>query len=153
MQTIYLAAPLFDITQRTTNRLIAKAIAEKMPGFEVVLPQDIKYHDKFNDKRAFGAIYDACIKGIEGAAAVVAILDGADADSGTAFEVGYARARNVPVIGVRTDYRPNQEGGLNLMLARGCAAVVHRPAFDENVEALARDIVRVLQRILKKNQG
>jgi hypothetical protein len=42
---------------------------------------------------------------IKGAAAVLAVLDGPDVDSGTAAEIGYAGALGVPVIGLRTDIR------------------------------------------------
>ena len=37
--------------------------------------------------------------------AVVAILDGADVDSGTCIEMGYAKAKGKLVVGVRTDFR------------------------------------------------
>ncbi len=39
------------------------------------------------------------------AAAVLAVLDGPDVDSGTAAEVGWAAASGRPVIGLRTDFR------------------------------------------------
>jgi len=39
------------------------------------------------------------------AAAVLAILDGPDADSGTAAEVGWAAAHRIPVVGWRSDFR------------------------------------------------
>jgi nucleoside 2-deoxyribosyltransferase len=39
------------------------------------------------------------------AAAVLAVLDGPDVDSGTAAEIGWAAARRCPVIGLRTDFR------------------------------------------------
>jgi nucleoside 2-deoxyribosyltransferase len=39
------------------------------------------------------------------AAAVLAVLDGPDVDSGTAAEIGWAAARGTPVIGLRTDFR------------------------------------------------
>lgn len=42
---------------------------------------------------------------IEGADAVMALLDGSDVDSGTAAEVGFAYARGLPVLGLRTDFR------------------------------------------------
>ena len=42
---------------------------------------------------------------IRGAAAVLALLDGVDVDSGTAAEIGYAAALGTPVIGLRTDVR------------------------------------------------
>jgi nucleoside 2-deoxyribosyltransferase len=151
MQKVYLAAPLFGITERRTNRLIAEAIARHMPDIDIVLPQDLKFHHRYNDRRAFGVIFKACIEAVDRAAAVVAVLDGADSESGTAFEVGYAYAKGIPVIAVRTDYRANQQSGLNLMLARGCAALVYRPAFDEDIDALGRDIARALQRVLKKH--
>lgn len=39
------------------------------------------------------------------AAAVLAVLDGPDVDSGTAAEIGWAAAHGRPVIGLRTDFR------------------------------------------------
>jgi nucleoside 2-deoxyribosyltransferase len=39
------------------------------------------------------------------AAAVLAVLDGPDVDSGTAAEIGWAAACGTPVIGLRTDFR------------------------------------------------
>lgn len=40
---------------------------------------------------------------------VLAILDGADVDSGVAAEVGYASAINKPVVGLRTDDRATSD--------------------------------------------
>ena len=51
---------------------------------------------------------------------VLAVLDGADVDSGTAAEIGYAMARGKPVVGLRTDLRPggdNQATPVNLQVA------------------------------------
>ena len=42
---------------------------------------------------------------IRAAAAVLALLDGVDVDSGTAAEIGYAAALGTPVVGLRTDLR------------------------------------------------
>jgi nucleoside 2-deoxyribosyltransferase len=42
---------------------------------------------------------------IDGCDAVLAILDGADVDSGTASEIGYAFARHKPILGYRSDFR------------------------------------------------
>jgi nucleoside 2-deoxyribosyltransferase len=42
---------------------------------------------------------------IDGARGVVAILDGADVDSGTAAEIGYAFARGKLIVGYRGDFR------------------------------------------------
>jgi nucleoside 2-deoxyribosyltransferase len=148
---IYLAAPLFSLNERASNRRIAKAMEENFPGATVILPQDFKYHGKFNDKKFFRDVYKACVAGVLAADVCVAVLDGPSSDDGTCFEVGYAVARGIPVIGVRTDYRASQELGCNLMLSQGCTAFVHRPAFDENFDALARDIVRQLRRVMKSS--
>lgn len=42
---------------------------------------------------------------IEGADAMLAILDGVDVDSGTAAEIGFAAAARKPVVGLRLDTR------------------------------------------------
>lgn len=146
---IYLAGPLFSLAERAANRQIAKEITTRMPEAKVELPQDYKYHGKFNDKQFFKQVYDACVAGVDRADVVVAILDGPASDDGTCFEVGYAAAKRKPIIGVRTDYRQSQERGCNLMLSRGCTTLIWRPAFDENFGALANDIVKKLRQVFK----
>jgi len=147
-RSVYLAGPLFSLNERASNRRLARAIESAAPEVQVELPQDYKYHGSYNDKRFFKEVYQACIRGVERAHACIAILDGPSSDDGTCFEVGYAIAKGIPVIGVRTDYRASQEMGCNLMLSRGCTTFVHRPAFDEDFDGLAKDIVRKLKRIL-----
>jgi nucleoside 2-deoxyribosyltransferase len=44
-------------------------------------------------------------RGIDAADKVIAVLDGADVDSGTASEIGYAFAKGKPVFGYRGDFR------------------------------------------------
>jgi nucleoside 2-deoxyribosyltransferase len=52
---------------------------------------------------------------IEAAAGVLAVLDGADVDSGTAAEVGYAAALRRPVVGVRLDLRRTGENDATIV--------------------------------------
>ena len=40
---------------------------------------------------------------------VLAVLDGPDVDSGTAAEIGFAAAKGIPIVGVRTDARRTGE--------------------------------------------
>ena len=50
---------------------------------------------------------------------IVAVVDGADVDSGTAWEIGYAYALGKPILGLRTDFRTlGIEGTVNLMIER-----------------------------------
>jgi nucleoside 2-deoxyribosyltransferase len=146
---IYLAAPLFTQVERRWNRDLAKAIAAAIPDCTVFLPQDIKVGGKFNDPRHFAVIFKSCIQGIEEADVIVAVLDGADADSGTAFEVGYAHARGKPIIGVRTDFRRSQERGLNIMLARACTYFIPDLSFNEDMGIIVRDVAARVKAVQK----
>jgi len=147
---IYLAGPLFTIHERRVNRELARALERELPGAEVMLPQDFRHDGRYNSPRAFGMIFKGCLDGIDSSHCVVAWLDGADGDSGTCFEVGYAYAKGVPVVGVRTDFRHNQERGVNVMLSRGCSAFVYRPSFDEDVTGLAKGIARAVRKVTRK---
>jgi len=52
---------------------------------------------------------------------VLVILDGTDADSGSCFEIGYAFAKGIPVVDLRTDFRGSgKHMGVNLMLSNSC---------------------------------
>ena len=83
-----------------------------------------------------------------------AILDGADADSGTCWECGYAYARGKPVIAVRTDLRAGEDMGLNLMLSRSARAVVRPTSPDEGIGDLAAQILETLRTLPpKENRG
>jgi nucleoside 2-deoxyribosyltransferase len=75
---------------------------------------------------------------------VVAILDGPDADSGTRFEMGYARGRGKRVIGVRTDFRGDEGHAVNLMLSNACSDLVTEPSTTATLGRLAERIVGVL---------
>ncbi len=146
---VYLAAPLFTQTERMANRALAASIEREMPGAVVVLPQDFKVAGKYNDRKNYRVLFAKCLEAIDTARAMVAILDGADADSGVGFEVGYAFARRVPVVGVRTDYRAGQDRGVNVMLSQAAGRFVFDMAFQEDPDSLARDVVAKLKQLLK----
>ena len=61
---------------------------------------------------------------LESSDLIVAIIDGADADSGTAWEMGYAFALGKPVIALRTDFRRiGHHEKVNLMLEQSAEIV------------------------------
>lgn len=144
---IYFAASLFTQVERKWNRMIADALRELLPNLDVVMPQDFKTAGKYNDDKHYGALFRMCVDGVESSDAVLAILDGAEVDSGVAWEMGYAYARGKPVIGVRTDFRPGAEHGVNIMLSRSCRYLVREFSFQEDVKLLAKDIARRLKKI------
>ena len=76
---------------------------------------------------------------IRASSAVLALLDGADVDSGTAAEIGFAAALGIPVVGLRLDLRPagdNEATVVNLQVAHfievsgGCIVRVLAEAVD-----------------------
>jgi nucleoside 2-deoxyribosyltransferase len=71
-------------------------------GFKTFLPhRDVGLAKGMEDvKRIFkGDIID----GFKDCNLVVALLDGLHIGSGTAWELGYAYAKNIPIIGIKTD--------------------------------------------------
>ena len=148
---VYFAASLFTQVERKWNRMLAEALAEVLPGLEVTLPQDFKPSGKYNDGRHYGTLFRMCVNGIDRADAVLAIVDGAEVDSGTAWEMGYAYARKKPVIGLRTDFRPGAEHGVNIMLSRSCKHLIRDYSFQEDVRLLAKDIARKLAKLKKSD--
>ena len=59
-----------------------------------------------------------------------AMLDGAQVDDGTAWEIGYAYAKGIPVIGLRTDFRlcADSDGGLVNAMIQGSVLCMCRSA-------------------------
>ena len=122
---IYLAAPLFSEAEREYNRIIAALLKENF--FDVYLPQDTgDTHAERGEQEHF-QIFEQNKKALQDADLVVAIIDGADADSGTAWEMGYATALGKPVIAIRTDFRRvGHEELVNLMLEQSSVVVKNR---------------------------
>lgn len=150
---IYLAAPVFSQCQRQYNRHLAEAIAARVPRCEFILPQDFRLgpgNASYNDRRRLAAIHQRCLDSIKSVDVILALLDGADADSGVAYEVGFARGIGKPVLGLRTDYRQLQVKGLNVMLAEGCTDVLCHFSFDERLDALAEAVVPHLERLTER---
>jgi len=150
---VYLAAPLFTQVERRWNRELARLLEERVGGLTVVLPQDYRVDGRFNDRQRMAELFRLCVEDVSSADALVAILDGPDADSGVAFEMGYAHARGTPIVGVRTDFRQSQERGVNMMVSRPCAEFVCRMSFNESVEALADDIARKLAQLAENAES
>ena len=93
---LYFAGPLFSAAERAWN---AEIVAElRAAGHEVFLPQE---QEPGLDA---AGIFATDVAGIDWAEALVAIMDGPDPDSGTAWECGYAYGKK-PIVLVRTDIR------------------------------------------------
>ncbi len=114
---IYLAGPLFTQAEKEFNLKLFDRLTAS--GYHVFLPQQECVGVEGED------IYKTCLSGLRAAAIVIAILDGADADSGTCWECGYASSQGTPIIAVRTDFRMSGDtGGFNAMLYYSAAKIV-----------------------------
>jgi nucleoside 2-deoxyribosyltransferase len=118
---VYFSGPLFTTPERMWNAEVTAAL--RAAGHEVFLPQE---KEPGLDARA---IFAADVRGIGWADCLVAIVDGPDPESGTAWEVGYAFGTRKPVVLVRTDLR-SDAGGIgdyNAMLTQAATARVDLP--------------------------
>ncbi|NET34339.1 MAG: nucleoside 2-deoxyribosyltransferase [Cyanothece sp. SIO1E1] len=112
---IYLAGPLFTQAEVAFNATLTAGL--NSAGYRIYLPQ--QECAGITDPEA---LFHRCIQGLEGASLVLVVLDGPDADSGSCFEVGYAYAKGLKIIGLRTDFRGSGEHmGINLMLTNSCS--------------------------------
>jgi nucleoside 2-deoxyribosyltransferase len=154
---VYFAGPLFTHAEWQRNAALADGL--RKAGFSVTVPQE-GAAPMLSGTKTFdaAALFSANVKAIEQASCVVAVLDGADSDSGTCWECGYAKKAGVPVIGLRTDFRgasgdPAGET-MNLMLAQSCAKFVNVPRGNrDNHEAVVEEIVRVLRSVIHESRG
>jgi nucleoside 2-deoxyribosyltransferase len=149
LMRVYFAGPLFTQAERAWNRRIAEALTAA--GHSVFLPQTEVQSIASLDANT---IFELDVTGVRSAQAVVAILDGADPDSGTCFECGIAFALRIPIIAVRTDFRGGGDAlrgqrlaTVNLMLSQAAAAIVHLNDPANGPEVVASAVLAALERL------
>lgn len=140
---VYLAGPLFTLAER---RFMAhlRDLAGALPGVIAAWPGDF-FADQ--DLAALGPgakehIFRGCQAGLDASDLVAAVLDGPQVDDGTAWEVGYAYARGIPVWGLRTDFRmagDTSHSLVNCMVECSCAKTFR------DVEALLQALAALAQ--------
>ena len=135
MSKIYVAGPLFTEGQRWLLERVDAVCREQ--GFETYLPhRDAGLFDRDSDSSFF---FQQDLRQLAEADAVVAVLNGDDVDSGTAWEMGYFYAqKGGPIIGYVSDTRkPHPKAQLNPMVVGGLHDLVH------DLEALAAALQRI----------
>lgn len=144
MLRLYFAAPLFSVAEREYNVRLASELELLSRSYSVLLPQK-KAAEIAGAPDFAQQMFNYCIGTLDACDCVIAILDGADADSGTCVEIGRAVARGKPIVGVRTDLRESEDRGLNLMVAYSCTHLVRRPL--ASLKQIARAIDGALSMI------
>lgn len=136
---VYLAGPLFSRAEmegaRSLKREMEAAFGDRI---EVVWPFEVASGSK-------GEIFRANLAALSRSPLMVAILDGAAVDDGTAWEVGCHFALfGRRAIGIRTDLRRAGEAPdsrVNLMIEEACRAVVG------DLGGLLRELAAALEEI------
>lgn len=102
---IYLAGPLFSEAEQDWLRSLKGRLQDL--GYDVVWPYEL-----FNQAEvaswgdaASRRIMEGCRGALMACDLVVALLDGTQVDDGTAWELGFAHAKGLPAVGIRTDTR------------------------------------------------
>ncbi|HET7704277.1 MAG TPA: nucleoside 2-deoxyribosyltransferase [Candidatus Limnocylindrales bacterium] len=134
---LYLAGPLFTSAEQRWNAELTASLRDA--GHEVFLPQE---QEPGKDS---AGIFAVDVGGIDWADALVAIMDGPDPDSGTAWEVGYAYGKK-PVVLVRTDFRvqAGRSGPYNPMLTQAATIQLDLP-----LAPMARVVAKVLDALAR----
>ncbi len=132
---IYLAGPLFSLAERMFNARLAELLRVK--GHIVFNPQQ-------EEPREFTTrgIFSMDLSGIYDSEVCVANMDGADPDSGTAWETAAFYVAGKQVLQYRTDFRGVGEAnlcGYNIMLWESADIRIIHPCLDpkNTIEALA----------------
>jgi len=128
---VYVAGPLFDEGERWFVEAIEARLAAE--GAATFLPHR---DNPAKTPRNCGEIYRNNVDAIERSNLVVANLNGITTDDGTAWEIGYAVARGIPVLGLFSDWRRRFDHEVvNLMIGESVERLVG--SLDELAEALA----------------
>jgi nucleoside 2-deoxyribosyltransferase len=138
---IYLAGPLFSTAEQAFNALLAERL--RALGHEVFVPQEHPVPVVTGE-----AIFRKDLAGIDSADGIVAIMDGADPDSGTSWECGYAYGTGKPVVLFRSDLRVSGDADdipYNAMLVAAADAHIELPlaTADEAAAAIHAALVRL----------
>jgi len=104
MTKVYVAGPLFNTHERAYLEQITAAL--EGAGYETFLPhRDAGLIGDLNDIQERQRLFSSDMQALETCDLVVALLTGADHDSGTCGELGYAYARGKPCYGITDDLR------------------------------------------------
>ncbi len=143
---VYLAGPLFTFGDRAFNRELALAICKLVPDVTFILPQE--YAEAIYGQERFAErVFEFCIRSVDEADAVLCIVDGADADSGTCVELGYAYARKKPILGIRTDFRSSEDDGVNIMVRKTCSEYLWLPNTHLSMQEIVEALVKAFDRL------
>ena len=103
---VYIAGPLFSEAERPFLQVMVDTLA-KASALDSIADFFLPHRDggELGREPERKDIFELDLQQVGSAAAVVALLDGQDVDSGTCIELGYAYAKGKKIFGLLTDFR------------------------------------------------
>lgn len=105
----YVANGLFSEADRDFNNKLVTKLREEFPKVDFYLPQE---NFSINDKSTTVSSIDIAIADMTELRAsdfIIAVIDGVEIDSGVASEIGASHMLNIPIFGLCTDIRFNND--------------------------------------------
>lgn len=127
MKKFYLASPFFTERQRDTVCKVANIL--RAAGHEVFVPMEHKIEDawSYSPKEWAEKVFSMDVDAIRACDEMIALYYGMYSDTGTAFEIGYAYAAQMPVHVIPMP-NPGEKLDVSVMIA---SAAAESSYFDE----------------------
>lgn len=127
---IYISGPLFTHAERAYLEAIDE-LCRKF-GYATYLPhRDAGFAEARGPLRK--RFFTKDLRMLLDSRVVVAVFNGAEVDSGTAWEVGFAYAHDKPVLGIREDLRMSE---VNLMLTESARMLSSKASLARRLRSL-----------------
>ena len=96
---IYIAGPFFTDKERAFLKIVIESVKEICPNEELFIPMEhfIPNGENLSNNEWAEAVFKMDIEALNKCDRVVAAYLGLRSDTGTAWEIGYAYAKNIPV--------------------------------------------------------
>ena len=96
---IYIAGPFFTDKERTFLKIVIESVKEFFPNEELFIPMEhfIPNGENLSNNEWAEAVFKMDIEALNKCDRVIAAYLGLYSDTGTAWEIGYAYAKGIPV--------------------------------------------------------
>ena len=118
---IYLSGPLFSAAEVAWGKQLSAHLSKHLENAKIIWPHEIVPEGAEPEQ-----IFEANVQALNQCDLMVAILDGAQVDDGTAWEIGFFFSQGKKILGIRTDFRragESEESRVNLMIECSCVMV------------------------------
>ena len=96
---IYIAGPFFTDKERTFLKIVIESVKEMFPNEELFIPMEhfILNGENLSNNEWAEAVFKMDVEALNKCDQVIAAYLGLRSDTGTAWEIGYAYAKGIPV--------------------------------------------------------